>query len=80
MTPSLDPLQTVVLDTLREHHLSTEELRSRLSESVGAPSRTRLSSILHGLRAAGSIEMRHHCRAEEGFRRRQEWVIKEDSA
>ena len=71
---TLDPLQSVVLEHLRGHHLSTEELRERLSESVGCPSRNRLSSILHGLRAAGYIEIRHHCRAEEGFRRRQEWV------
>ena len=76
MTPTLDPLQTAVIGCLRGHRLSTEELLAKLSESIGSPSRNRLSAILHGLRASGQIEMRHHCRAEEGFRRRQEWVIK----
>ena len=76
MTPTLDPLQTAVIDCLRGHRLSTEELRAKLSESIGAPSRNRLSAILHDLRASGQIEMRHHCRAEEGFRRRQEWVLR----
>ena len=76
MISTLDPLQTAVIGCLRGHRLSTEELRAKLSESIGAPSRNRLSAILHDLRASGQIEMRHHCRAEEGFRRRQEWVIK----
>ena len=76
MISTLDPLQTAVLDCIRGHRLSTEELRAKLSESIGSPSRNRLSAILHDLRASGQIEMRHHCRAQEGFLRRQEWVIK----
>ena len=76
MISTLDPLQTAVIDCIRGHRLSTEELLAKLSESIGSPSRNRLSAILHDLRASGQIEMRHHCRAQEGFRRRQEWVIK----
>ena len=76
MISTLDPLQTAVIGCLRGHRLSTEELRAKLSEGIGAPSRNRLSAILHGLRASGQIEMRHHCRAQEGFRRRQEWVLR----
>ena len=67
----IDPIASTVLSMIAAAPGTTEELAKRLPEPIP---RSRLSAILHGLRKAGNVGLERHCRVEDRFRPRQEWV------
>lgn len=72
--PTLDPLQALVLRLLRTQPSTTEELRARLVEQGESLRPTRLSAVLHDLRASGRLELCRNCNVmRPRLPVRQEW-------
>jgi len=73
---TLDPLQPLVLRLLRARPSTTEELRKRINEEGEMITSSRLSAILHDLRASGRINIRRHCQIVPSHQpRRQVWHL-----
>lgn len=72
---TLDPIASAVLRSVERGPATTDEVAARLSDAGEIVSRRRLSVVLHGLREAGHVTIRRHCRIGGGrLNIRQEWT------